>query len=197
MILSSIKIDEMAILPSDNGDSYSVDGIVDSRIIKEEASSVAGITDYQVDLSSATKMEGDDEGMLDDLYSFFSNKVYADSNNTSSNEIWDSTISVKLKMTVHWRKYDSGHMNITKVTGGYTISDRTVSVTDSKVFVTQGQWSESQTRTYRPGTKSSWSYSTGLSKVANHGWTTPKSVEYTAYLKRNQSTWSVELYSAL
>lgn len=71
MILSSIKIDEMAILTSDNGDSYSVDGIVDSRIITEEASSVTGITDYQVDLSSATKMEGDDEGMLGNLYSFF------------------------------------------------------------------------------------------------------------------------------
>lgn len=58
MILSSIKIDEMAILTSDNSDSYSVDGIVDSRIITEEA-------------SSATKMEGDDEGMLGNLYSFF------------------------------------------------------------------------------------------------------------------------------
>lgn len=90
-------------------------------------------------------------------------------------------------MTVNWKKYDSGHINITNV-GGYSRSDSTVSITGSSVFVIQGMTSDEQSRTFNPGTRNSWSYATGFSKVGNTGWPTRKYAEYTVYLKRGSST---------
>lgn len=192
------KIDEVAVLTNEKGESYTGSGIVENNIIEETDEGVLGVTTYQIDLSDIDeKIDGNNDSFISTFSSIFSTKVYADSNNTSSNEIWDPTISVKLRMTVRWIKYDSGHINITGVSGGYSRSDASVYVTGSQVFVGQGMSTAQQTRTYYPGTSSYWNYSTGFTKVGNQGWITHKYVKYTANLKRNSSTWTVVLDNVL
>lgn len=41
-------------------------------------------------------------------------------------------------MTVKWTKYDDGSINITDVSGGYSIAERDVTVIDSNLFVGLG-----------------------------------------------------------
>ncbi len=164
----------------------------DTTPTSEEIDGISGVTSYQVDLSDLENVSEKDS-FINTLSSFFVTKVYADSDNVSTNSTWDKSISVKLNMTVNWKKYDSGHINITNVSGGYSRSDSTVSITGSSVFVIQGMTSDEQSRTFNPGTRNSWSYPTGFSKVGNTGWPTRKYAEYTVYLKRGSSTWQVEL----
>lgn len=191
--INMYKADSIAVLTNEYGEIFTGNGIVENEIISENDEGVIGVTTYQIDVSDIDQESVDNNEILSSLGSLFSTTVYADSNNTSSNSTWDSTISVKLNMTVTWRKYDSGHINITGVSGGYSRSDTSVSVTGSQVFVAQGMSTGTQSRTYNPGTRSSWSYSTGFSKVGNQGWITHKYAKYTANLKRNNSTWTVVL----
>lgn len=186
------KLENVVELTNSEGDTFVADGIVESEITSEEIDGISGVTSYQVDLSDLENVSEKDS-FINTLSSFFVTKVYADSDNVSTNSTWDKSISVKLNMTVNWKKYDSGHINITNVSGGYSRSDSTVSITGSSVFVIQGMTSDEQSRTFNPGTRNSWSYATGFSKVGNTGWPTRKYAEYTVYLKRGSSTWQVEL----
>lgn len=189
------KADDLGVLVNEDGKEYPIEGTVTDTIVEEDENEVFGITEYHMDLSDVAE-DSSDNILLSYSNNILFTNVYADSNNTSANSIWDSTVSVKLNMTVYWRKYDSGHINITKVAGGYTISDKSVSVTSSQVYVVQGS-GDLQARTYYPGQSASWSYNTGFTKVGNTGWVTKKYAEYTAYLKRNSSTWSVILDNVL
>ncbi|MGQ7463016.1 hypothetical protein ACTGZQ_11040 [Streptococcus suis] len=190
------KLENMVELTNSEGDTYVADGIVENEITSEDIDGVSGVTTYQVELSNLEKV-GEENSFTNALSSLFITKVYADSDNVSTNSTWDKSISVKLNMTVNWKKYDSGHINITKVSGSYSRADSTVTITGSSVFIIQGMSGEDQTRTFNPGTRNSWSYATGFSKVGNTGWPTRKYAEYTVYLKRGSSTWQVELSNYL
>ncbi|MDG3131481.1 hypothetical protein MKL26_00390 [Streptococcus suis] len=190
------KVKNIIELTNSDGDIFTADGIVENEIISEDDEGILGTTTYEVDLSELENVNTEDS-FLNTIGNLLTTKVYADSNETSSNSTWDNSISVKLNMTVYWRKYNSGHINITRVTGSYYKEDPTVAVTGSNLFVTQGMPGEHQERNYNIGTNRSWSYSTGFSKVGNVGWPTRKYAKYTVNLKRGGSTWTAVLDNVL
>lgn len=190
------KAENIIELTNSDGDIFTADGIIENEIISEDNEGILGTTTYEVDLSELENVNTEDS-FLNAIGNLLTTKVYADSNETSSNSTWDSSISVKLNMTVYWRKYNSGHINITKVAGSYYREDPTVAVTGSSVYVIQGMSGESQSRNYNPGTNRNWVYSTGFSKVGNVGWPTRKYAKYTVNLRRGGSTWTAVLDNVL
>ena len=95
------KLENMVELTNSEGDTFVADGIVESEITSEEIDGISGVTSYQVDLSDLENVSEKDS-FINTLSSFFVTKVYADSDNVSTNSTWDKSISVKLNMTVNW-----------------------------------------------------------------------------------------------
>lgn len=83
-------------------------------------------------------------------------------------------------MTVKWTKYDDGSINITDVSGDYSIAEKDVTVIDSNLFVGLG-W---QTKTFNFGDQEGWSCYPEFSKVENQDWVTHKYSKYTVHLDR-------------
>lgn len=94
------KLENMVELTNSEGDTYVADGIVENEITSEDIDGVSGVTTYQVELSNVEKA-GEENSFTNALSSLFITKVYADSENVSSNSTWDKSISVKLNMTVN------------------------------------------------------------------------------------------------
>lgn len=187
------KEENIVTLVNDKGESYSGSGIVENEITSIADDGILGTTTYKVNLSDVEKVATENT-FASAISSIFLPVAYAGTvNNSSSNSTWDSTVSVQLTMTVEWKKYDSQKINITKVSGSYSIADRSVSVTGSDVLVGQGMNGEEQHKTFYPGTRRQWSYNTGFNRVEDVGWATRKYAKYTAYLKRNNSSWTAVL----
>ena len=105
---------------------------------------------------------------------------------------FDSTYSVQLYTVVHWVSYDGGvQKNITRISGGVDFHERDVEIESSSVEVRQGGLYTSQRKWFNPGSRSSWEYSTGFSKVgpAENRVVT----NYTVNLIRYGSRWSAYL----
>lgn len=191
----SYRLDKVVSATDNKGAEYSAPGIVDTRITRETDNLVSGRTDYLVDLGELTVVEKPFSELSKLTGQFFGiQTVYAqNSYNSSSNSIWDNTGSVRLYMTVRWTKYDDGSINITNISGGYSIAEWGVTVIDSSLFVGLG-W---QTKTFNLGGQGDWSCYPGFSKVGNQGWVTHKYSKYTVYLDRYGSKWNVVLDNVL
>lgn len=189
------RLDKVVSATDNKGAEYSAPGIVDTRITREADNLVSGRTDYLVDLRELTVVEKSFSELSKLTGQLFGiQTVYAqNSYNNSSNSTWDDTGSVRLYMTVKWTKYDDGSINITNVSGGYSIAERDVTVIDSNLFVGLG-W---QTKTFNLGGQGDWSCYPEFSREGNQGWITHKYSKYTVYLDRYGSKWNVVLDNVL
>lgn len=119
-------------------------------------------------------------------------------NRTSINrDKWDTTSSVKFSSTIYLDEQGGidKPVKLTKVTGGYTISDSTVQITSQTILAgcsdSYGPAPVTQSKTFSPKS-SSFSYSTGFTKYSKtaNGLKGMVGAKYSAKLKRGGSTWS-------
>ncbi|HFI0149986.1 TPA: hypothetical protein ACGO3A_000882 [Streptococcus suis] len=169
--------------------------VVETEVLTESSNSISGVTTVTADLSQAEVVTDESlEINLEELV--MGTKVYAKTNTTTGSQ-FDSSLAVKLTTTVHWTEYDNGDALVTKVTGGYTNSDRTIKVTSSSVKIGCSGNTKSQVKDFNLGTAGSWSKSNGVdfnfSRVSHkHAITSIGGANYTVNLSRGSSSkWSV------
>lgn len=170
---------------------------VDSQVTLDDGAVTKGVTDYSVNLNQAENVDDSTSGInLGTIFlrNIFGIKVSATTYDTSYTSKWDKNGGIKIHETVYWTitgSHNDNKLNITEVTGGYTISDSSYIVKSSSVEVQQ-VYHPSQDYAWSEDTKSSWLFYTGYSAVPN----TPGSrgeVGYTVNIKRGGSSWSVTL----
>ena len=176
------RLDKVVSAIDSKGVEYSAPGIVDTRITRETENLVSGRTDYVVDLGEMAVVEKPFSELSRFTSQFFGvQTVHAqNSYNSFSNSTWDDTGSVRIYMTVKETKYDDGSINITNVSGGYSIAESDITVTDSSIFVELG-W---QSKTFDLGSQGDWSCYPEFLRVGNQGLVTHKYSKYTVYLDR-------------
>ncbi|HEL1981227.1 TPA: hypothetical protein TY296_000671 [Streptococcus suis] len=169
--------------------------IVESEVLTESTNSISGVTTVTADLSRAEVVsEGSLEINLEELV--MGPKVYA-KNNTTTGSQFDSSLAVKLTTTVYWTEYDNGDALVTRVTGGYTNSDRTIKVISSSVKIGCSGNTRSQVKELSLGTATNWSKSNGVefnfSRVSHkYAVGSVGGATYTVNLSRGSSSkWSV------
>lgn len=137
----------------------------------------------------------EDQSTIDEIISSVRRR-----DNSDYKEKLDSTCSYLVYSTVYF--VDStingkAHSTITKVTGGYTKKDWTVSVVSQKLeFGQVGGAGVSAYKTTKTPTSSSWSYTppTSWKPVRTDGSLACRvGLTYTVELKRNAGSWKVEL----
>lgn len=189
-------IEDAATIKTETGETLEAPAIVNTKITSESGEEIHGESVYEVDLNKATPSDKSVDnfeliGAVGTLLG--SKKVFAYTQNIDTNQSqYDNTYSVKMYTTVHWVSYDGGvQKNITSVSGGYSILESGVSVTSSSVEARQGGIYGSQRKVYNPGSRSSWSFSTGFRRV-NPG-ESRVVTNYTVQLQRYGSHWSATL----
>lgn len=190
------QIDDGAVVEDESGDELTAPITIDSEILSDDGQVISGITTVTSDLSEA-KAESVEENNDFNLGTiFFGKNVHADANNTHSGSQWDRTIAVKLSSTVYWKQYSNGNALVTRVSGGYSKADSSVSVVSSSVKIGCSGNTVTQIKTIGLGNSSSWSKSNGSHysfspapytyAVSSVGGAT-----YTATLSRGGSRWTV------
>lgn len=169
--------------------------IVETEVLSESTDSFSGVTTVTADLSQAEIMS--DESIDKKIEEFVMGpRVYAKDNTTTGSK-YDSTLAVSLITTVYWTEYDNGDALVTRVTGGYTNSDRSIKVTSSSVKIGCSGGFKAQVKDISLGTATSWSRSNeehfNFSRVAyRYATSGVGEANYTVNLSRgNSSKWSV------
>ncbi|GEM_PF-5748907 len=214
------KADKIAKITDNKGQSYGIPllNISTDEVYNGDNKSIMAIT-YAFDLSE----KADSSAVSNTLKSTFSEPIPPSLVATKHNESviatestllnssgntyldkWDNSLGVLGYCTIYYSistdSYGVAIYNLTKVTGGYTISDSSISVSSQNLVYgavgtgPTGMVNNSNTKT---PTSSSWSYNTGYSKyIAFAGYYT-FGATYTLNLSRTTSNWSLTLNNLL
>lgn len=178
------KIKSSTLTNSELSEDFNVTNVSTSQLLKVEK-----IGDVEIEEFAITTF-----GLVEETDNINS----AESGNKGE-EKWDSSYSVKAYSTIYYsRKKENNieYAKITKATGGWKISDSTVSITSRKVSVgTSGFPSLTQAKDYSP-TSNEWSYSSDFKdwKYVSLQYTHYVGATSTATLKsRGGSVWTLQL----
>ncbi|RZI49181.1 hypothetical protein [Lactococcus kimchii] len=188
-------VNDAAALDSENGgDDFVVPVTVDSQVTSDTEDTTSGLTTYTVDLAQAEVTNDDSDGVnlgAIVLGGVFGTKASAattfDSHSSAAG--WEKTGGVKFRLAVHWKIIDSYFVNITDVSGGYSIYDSSLHVTDGKVVSQMGFYTQKFQRS--TGSQNSWSYNTGFTKMQKAG--NRESTTYSAKVWHGSSSWTYKL----
>lgn len=190
-------VNEAVSLQNEFGEELVAPAVVETEILSNEGGEVEGVTEYIINISEAVEKDNSET----DLQTTFKDivqslaigeRVSASTlSHTSQTGAWDNTYSVKLNLTVHWKRINGSRGQITSVSGHYHIADMQARVVSSEVFVGQGDWANAHQRTFYLGASNYWHRNTGFPAVPYQGWISRFYVKYSATLERGGSRWSV------
>lgn len=188
-LTNSNKIKSSTLTNSELSEDFNVTNVSTSQLLKVEK-----IGDVEIEEFAITTF-----GLVEETDNINGFNIASAESGNKGEEKWDSSYSVKAYSTIYYsRKKENNieYAKITKATGGWKISDSTVSITSRKVSVgTSGFPSLTQAKDYSP-TSNEWSYSSDFKdwKYVSLQYTHYVGATSTATLKsRGGSVWTLQL----
>lgn len=154
----------------------------------------------EFDAEDMIPIEDESSKLLSKLDNFFTPSVYAATTGTQKKTGKDSTLGLSGWISVEYKKNNDGHWLVTKVTGGYSKSDASISVTSQSVISgCSGMNTKTQIKEYTPAAATkSWSFNTGFNQYANNKGMAVGGANLTINMKRGtKSKWSLTIKNTL
>ena len=199
------QVNDAVTVDSSSGPDLTAPVTVDSQITSDNGGTTEGMTSYTVNLNQIGKRS--DSASIGNLLnssaeflgSIFTTKAYAA---TTTKEITkartikkDNSLAVKASLTLYWTETTNGTTGTakaTKITGGYSNQDPTISVLSS-TYANVGEESRNlivHQNTYYPGANKSWSHNVDMPSIDFSGATSMES-NYYVKLHRGKTNWTV------
>ena len=202
------QVNDAVTVDSSSGPDLTAPVTVDSQITSDDGDTTEGMTSYTANLSQAQEVDGDSLNLTDVSSSIigdlFETKAFAD---TTMNPIngyvvkKDNSLSVKLSLKLKWKLTSANKVVVTKLSGGYSKSDDTVSIvggnSSNSTHVNIGyQFRGDREIETHYTTSSSWDYNSSLTPITFAA-SNDVTANYFVYLHRGSSTWNAQMQAII
>lgn len=172
-----------------------------SQLLKVENDGDTEVQEFAVTTFAVTEEETASLNSRFSVASLNNDYLFVADSGSKREEKWDDSISVKAVITIYYSRITKNgvdYAKVTKASGGWTISDSSVSLSNRKVSIGSSGWPVNSQSIEKKPTENSWNYSTPftweyISLNAGHH----IGANSTVTLKRGGSSWELTLNNRL
>lgn len=191
------QLSDAVSLESDTGEKLEVLAQVTDSVIYETTEEEYREQKIQFNTNNIIELENSDSDLLSKITPFFFDTAQATSQGNLSKSDWDSSKGVKGTVNIAYKKNKAGEYLITRISGGYTRQDSSITVIRQNVLAACSSGKGIQEKRYAPGTKSNWSFDTGFNKYIANSMYAVGGGKVEIHLQRKSSKWTLTVNNIL